>query len=73
MAASGNPLAPNPETNIDNPGFPNPPIPPEKPQENLSKGVPIGETDEDSGDNTTDDISPDDIRHEKTYAYYGPM
>ena len=46
MATSGNPLAPNPETNIDNPGQSNPPLIPEEPQEDLSKGVPIGEPDE---------------------------
>lgn len=73
MAASGNPLAPNPETNIDNPGLPNPPLAPEEPQDGPHQGVPIGEPDEDSGDNTSDNISRDNSRHEKTYAYYGPM
>ena len=41
MATSNNPLAPNPETNIDNPG-----ILPDEPQEDLGKGVPLGEPDE---------------------------
>lgn len=50
MAATGNPLAPNPETNIDNPGHPNPPIAPLEPPEEPGQGVPIGEPDDDKED-----------------------
>lgn len=46
MATSNNPLAPDPETNIDNPGLPNPPLVPEPPREDPGHGVPIGEPDE---------------------------
>jgi hypothetical protein len=58
MATSGNPLAPNPETNIDNPGLPNPPLAPEPLREDPGQRVPIGEPDE--GEDASEKKHPDD-------------
>lgn len=60
MSTSTNPLAPNPETNIDNPGFRNPPIAPEEPQEDPGRGVPIGEPDEDEDEDEGQERRADD-------------
>jgi len=45
MAASNNPLAPNPEIDIDDPGIHRHEVPVVNidPQENLGVGVPVGE------------------------------
>lgn len=56
MAATGNPLAPDPVTNIDGPEV----FPPIEPIEDLGEGVPIGEPGNAEPDPEEESVDSDD-------------